>query len=158
MSAGTDVTIDLQTAARLAKCTPRRLQQLVKEGFIPKPSRGRYSLIGVVHGRIDALQEASRSGTALAAENRIRDARAKEIEIRTAKLANKLCDTEEALASMSAIVGMVRTEMSGVPARVTRDLNVRRQIEDAIRSGLNRVADRLRREASALRETGRAAS
>jgi hypothetical protein len=32
----------------------------VTEGFIPKPERGRYTTVGVVHGRIGSLLDEAR--------------------------------------------------------------------------------------------------
>jgi hypothetical protein len=51
---------------------------------------------------------------------------------------------------------MVRTEMGGVAARVTRDLALRRVIEKAINDALGRIVERLRRESAALRSGNQA--
>lgn len=45
------------TIAKLFNLTERRVQQLAKEGVIPKPEKGKYDLIGCVRGYIAYLQE-----------------------------------------------------------------------------------------------------
>lgn len=75
--------ITLEQAAALLKLTPRRVMQLVKEGWIQKTkARGGYALVAVVHGYIDFLQDEGRRTSKSAAESRVRDRRADEIEIR----------------------------------------------------------------------------
>lgn len=44
--------------AKLLEITPRRLQQLAKDGYIPKASRGKYSLVGAVQGYVRFLRAA----------------------------------------------------------------------------------------------------
>jgi hypothetical protein len=43
--------------ARLLNITERRLQQLAREGIVPKSSRGKYPLAGCIRGYIRFLQE-----------------------------------------------------------------------------------------------------
>lgn len=45
------------TVAKLLDISPRRLQQLHKEGVIPKGSRGKYPLVASVQGYIHYLRE-----------------------------------------------------------------------------------------------------
>ena len=45
--------------AKLFNVTDRRIQQLAKEGVIPKAARGKYPLIGVIQGYVSYLQERS---------------------------------------------------------------------------------------------------
>lgn len=47
------------TIAKLFNLTERRVQQLSKEGVIPKAERGKYELIGAVQGYVRYLQERS---------------------------------------------------------------------------------------------------
>ena len=50
-------TYPVATIARLLLLTERRVQQLVKEGVIPKTERNRYELAPAVQGYIRYLQE-----------------------------------------------------------------------------------------------------
>jgi hypothetical protein len=82
----------------------------------------------------------------------LRDAKARVVEMQLAERARDLIRYNEAETALDTVVGMVRTEMGGVAARVTRDLVMRRAIEKAINEGLTRVVDRLSEEITALRK------
>ena len=49
-------SFNIQAIAKLLKLSERRIQQLAKEGVIPKAERGKYDLIGSVQGYIDFLK------------------------------------------------------------------------------------------------------
>ncbi len=85
-------------------------------------------------------------------------ARAREIEIRTAEREHKLMQTDEAMAVLDDAVGTFLTELAGLPASVTRDLVLRRQIEEKIFEMRTRIADRFEAKLRSLRETGKAAA
>jgi hypothetical protein len=127
-------TIDLETAARLAMCTPRWIQELVKQGFIPKAERGRYTVLGVVHGRIKSLQDDQSRSSKSASATRVQDARAEEIKLRTDEKRGALLEQgqAEAIAVIDEFVGPLKSDLLAIPARVTADLALRRRIEDGI--------------------------
>lgn len=52
-------TYPVSTIAKLLLLSDRRVQQLTKEGVIPKAERGRYELAPAVQGYIRYLQERS---------------------------------------------------------------------------------------------------
>jgi hypothetical protein len=85
----------------------------------------------------------------------VRDARASEIELRVAERERRVIDIDEAISAMQTVVGIVRTIMGGIAARVTRDLQLRRTIEKAINEGFELVVSKLREEVAALRGGGR---
>jgi len=64
-----------------------------------------------------------------AADSRVRDARAREIEVRNAV---RLIEIDEAMAIIEEMIGLFRAETAGLPARVTRDLQFRKTIEIAV--------------------------
>lgn len=47
---------DVHTLALYLNMTPRRVQQLVKRGIIPRGKRGEYDLLSCIHSYIDHLQ------------------------------------------------------------------------------------------------------
>jgi hypothetical protein len=143
--------INSETAGRLLMISSERVRQLVKEGWIIKLQKDQYRLVDVVQGYIRFRDSADRRAQRSAAENRVRDARAREIEMRTALRTHELCETEEAIAAMESVVGMVRSEFGGTAARFTRDLTERRRLDNEINACLNRVAARCGTEAKALR-------
>jgi phage terminase Nu1 subunit (DNA packaging protein) len=89
-----------------------------------------------------------------AADAHLREARAREIEVRTAERLGKLVAVEEFDAMIDAICGTFRTELSGLPARVTRDVMLRRTIETEITGILHRIADIAEANAARLEGAG----
>lgn len=149
--ASTAGTITVQQAAALLMCSDRHVQMLVKSGHINKPERGRYNLVSCVHGRIAALQEERKNETKTAAENRVKDARAREIEMRNARADKALIDTADAISLVDEILGIIRSGFSGLPARMTRDLTERAKMEGEIDAILNRASARLVKKGGDLR-------
>jgi hypothetical protein len=84
----------------------------------------------------------------------VQAARAREIELRTAQRAGLLIETDEAFAILDDVFGMLRSDLGGLPATVTRDLEIRREIEKGVNEILNRTAKRLSLRAQALRANG----
>ncbi|MBI1649866.1 hypothetical protein [Hyphomicrobium sulfonivorans] len=135
-------SIKAEVAAALIRVTLRRLQQLVAEGWIKKEA-GHYTIRGVVHGYLNFLDSVRERATKNEADNRVRAARAREIELRTAREESELIPTDEAVAYTQAVVGALISRMNGLPAQITRDLNERRRIEamlDKIRSEVAAVS------------------
>lgn len=154
--AATDNTIDVGTAAKLALCTPQWIHALVGKGFIRRASRGRYTVIDVVHGRIKSLQEEQKTTTKSAADSRLKDLKAREVEIRIAQAEHRLIGTEEALAVLDEVVGTIRAECAALPAKVSREVAVRRMVENELNGVFARAAERLAERGAALRASGEA--
>ena len=75
--------IPIGQAARLLMISEERIRQLVKQGYVPKSERRGYvQLVGAVQGYLKYLKEDERRSTRSAADSRVRDARALEIELR----------------------------------------------------------------------------
>jgi len=118
-----------------------RLDQLVDEGVIQRVAKGQYDLIDACARYVKYMRNEDRRSTKGAADVRVRDARAHEIEIRTAERMGRLVSVEDFDAMIDEIGGAFRAEIGGLPARVTRDLTLRRKIEVEGHAILNRVAD-----------------
>lgn len=144
-------TITLETAAKLLRLTPRRLQQLTAEGWIKKTGRGQYTVVGVVQGYLDFRDDVDARAAKSASQSRVQDARAREIEQRTALKDRSLIPIDEALDAIASVVGTLRTELSGLPARLSREIGMRTTIEREINASLNRVSQQFDQEAQVLR-------
>lgn len=142
--------------AALLGVSTQWLARLEQTGYAARQGANAWPRDDTVRGYIRFLREDARRSSKSAADSRVRDARANEIELRVAERAHTLIEREEAETAMAAVVGMVRTEFGGLPARVSRDLGTRHLIETGINDSLNRVASRLRAEAASLRSRGRA--
>lgn len=146
--------ITADQACKLLMLSNERIRQLVKSGYIQQESRGKYNLVGVVQGYIRFLKDEERRTTRVSSESRVRDARAQEIELRMAEKRRELVPLEDATAAFDLVVGKVKEEFSGLPARTTRDIPLRRKIEEEINGSLGRVAESLRASAEFLRTGG----
>lgn len=149
-------TITTTQAARLLMLSDERVRQLTKSGYVPSLAQGRYNLVAVVQGYIKYLKDDERRSSRSVADNRVRDARAAEIERRMAREDRDLIMLDEAMAAYDFATGLYLTSISGLPARMTRNASERRRLEAICDGERQRLADRFAEGASALR-TGEAA-
>jgi hypothetical protein len=133
-----------------------RVRILTNEGVLKQSGKGKYDRDETTRNYVTWLRDQNRLANKTTSEGRVRDARATEIEIRTAERSRRLITLDEAQESNAIVCGTVRTEFGGFAARFTRDLALRRDIEKAVNESLARIADRLNAEALAL-ATGRRA-
>lgn len=146
--------ISISQAARLLMISDERVRQLVKAGYIPKAARNTYPLVGVVQGYIRSIKDEQKTSSRTVAENKVRDARAEEIAIRIAEKMRELIPLDDALAVIDKVLAIVVAELTGLPARVTRDVPTRRLIEKELDASRNRMAAAFRSSAATLREGG----
>jgi hypothetical protein len=133
--------ITTEVACRLLMLSRRRLDQLAKGGWITRHAPGRWRVLDLVQGYVRFLRDEGRRTSKSAAESRVHDARAREIEARTAERLGKLVPLEDFDTFVDLVCGAIRAELSGLPARFTRDLVQRRALEREIQGLLERVAD-----------------
>lgn len=143
--------IPIGQAARLLMISEERIRQLVKEGHVPRSEkRGYVQLVGTVQGYLRYLKDEERRSSKSAADSRVRDARALEIELRIAERSRELIPVEDALTDMAEFAGLVRSELAGLPARLTRLIDERQKVETEIDALLVRLAQKADEKASAL--------
>ena len=146
--------IQIGAAAKLIGVTPTRLRQLVDEGRIERPRQGYVFLGSAIQGHSPQLREAAemaRKNTTLDAS---RDAKTRETEIKIAQRMRDLIPIEDAMAGFDALVAKVNSELIGLPARVTRDKIMRKQIEGEVDGSRHRIADALGKAGKTLVEGG----
>src|SRR5262245_41567060 len=76
-------TLSSRDAAKLVMLTPEHLGQLSRDGWIIRRDIGRWDVIELVQGLIRYLRDEQRRSSKSAGDSAIRQARAKEIEVRT---------------------------------------------------------------------------
>ena len=140
-------------AGRLLMISGERVRQLSKEGWIAKAGHNKFHLVDVVQGYLRFRNDADRRSTKTAADSRVRDARAREIELKNAQREGRLIEVDDAIEVVDKIVGVMLTGLSGLAARATRDLQVRRDIERAINETKQEIADTAAEETLAYRKT-----
>lgn len=151
MSTETGV-ITRETAAKLLMLTPRHIARLVADGWIKKSADDRYTVVGCVQGYIGYLKDESRRNSQRSAVTEKDAARTREIELRIAMRERTLVGVDEAQVVCDAVIGAVRAEVDGLPARMRRDRALREELQKLLDGILIRAADRLDQEMRALRQ------
>ena len=118
----TELTYKVGVVASIFGVTERRIQQLAKDGIIPKPVKGNYELIGCVQGYIAFMQERAfgkDSGALDAHQERARllKAQADKTELEVQTLNGQLIPSAEVEAGWSALVVAFRSRLLGLPTR-----------------------------------------
>lgn len=155
--AGGGDQITFEVAGRLLMIGPERIRQLIKAGYIVRTKPGYTTVVSAVQGYIRFLKDDARQNTKSAAASRAVDARAQEIELRIKERTRELIPQEDAIMAMDLLVGEVNRQLSGLPARITRDVPLRRQIEAKVNEAKGEIARALE-GGRFLAATGREAS
>jgi hypothetical protein len=113
-------TYPVGTIAKLLLLTERRVQQLTKEGVIPKAERGRYELAPAVQGYIRYLNERSRGSDEDVANyerERARKTRAQadEAEERVRLMRGQSHDAEAVAFYMGKSIAATRARLLSIP-------------------------------------------
>lgn len=137
--------ITLDVAGRLLMIGPERVRQLIKAGYITRPKPGYTTVISAVQGYIRFLKEDARKDTKTAAQSRTSDARARKIELEIAREERDLIPKADAYLAMDIVVAEVNQQLSGLAARTTRDVPLRREIEAKVHDAKARIAEALTR-------------
>jgi hypothetical protein len=152
-----DLAETLVSAAALSALlgiSSQRVGQLASEGLFTR-IKGKFKLGDAVPAYTNRLRTDVRRSSA--AEEKVRTARAAEIEARTAERLHRLVDKEETLAAVDDVLGVLVSALCSVPAQVTQDLRLREVIEAKIDDARRIAVDRLAAHAAALRASGQAA-
>ncbi|RWC78341.1 MAG: hypothetical protein EOS71_03725 [Mesorhizobium sp.] len=150
-STGPSLITGLQLA-RLLDLTPRRVQQLVREGAIPKADRDRYPLVAATQGYLKWLTDGDRLVAGSASAQRVANARANEIE---AKIRERLCGLipiEDQRMSISTLLDLLRAELADLPGRLP--LHIRSAVKADIAASIKRI-EKTAAHAMRMAEIGR---
>lgn len=139
-----------QAAALLRLGSAERVRQLIREGWIKKAERGTVFWRDAVWGRFDWYEDRLKTAMQQSSSNKVRDARTREIELRTAQRAGTLVPLVDVIATFDVIFGTLRAEAEGLPARISRDREIRNRAQD----GINGMFDRASAAIAALRQQG----
>jgi hypothetical protein len=152
------VTVSTKEIAGLVGLQEDRIGQIEKAGkWIKRSGHNQWPLVATLAGLVKFYRSEITKPKPTVGNDDLKKARAREIEIRIEERLHRLTRTEECIAAGDDVVGTVRSEMQSVATRVTRDLALRRQLEDEVDAGLNRASARLRAHGESLRTTGKAA-
>lgn len=148
--APTDLTLGPKEAAKVFGRSTSWMHGLIAAGFVGPGIKGRYNLQAIARGVVGHFEAALTRATKTASDNKVKDARAREIELRIAERERKLVPLESALGLINEICGLVRQNLDGLAARCTRDLELRRTIEKETDAALVRIAEAIERHGRVL--------
>jgi hypothetical protein len=146
--------VSASAISRQLDLSRQRIAQLVDEGVIERRPDDRFDQDAARVAYLRWLRSEDRRGKKNAADGRLRDARAREVELRIAEREHRLIDMAEHEAVLTEVLGIVVAAMDGMPARITRDLRLRAVIEAEINDTLNRAAARATKRGAELAATG----
>ncbi len=130
----TGATVRLSELRQILGDDPKtgHLARAVAAGKLNPDKQHRVPITAAVPLFFSALRQEAAAGTATAAAEAARAARAEAQELRLAEARRELVPVEDGEAALDHVVGEILTMISGLPARVTRDIPVRRRIEAEI--------------------------
>jgi hypothetical protein len=145
-----DAALNVEQAAGLLQVSTAWIRRLTNEGVFSKVD-GRYRLIDTVQAYLRYVKDEQRRTGKAAVTNRVIEARAREIELRTAQRERSLIEIDDVLGTLDEMVGMFLTGLSELPAACGgRDLTARRTIEAATRDLRQRIADKAKAKCKEL--------
>ena len=139
--------------AKLLDLSERRVQQLSREGVIPKATRGQYDLIGSVRGYVRYLRDQAAKAQAgapdYAAERaRFLRARADLAEMEAEERRGAVIAAEDVEAAWIAVLALLRTRLLALPDRLAPQVQgaespgaVRDMLREALREALEELAE-----------------
>jgi len=137
------IQISAAQAAQLIGVSTRRLQQLVADGWIERPNRGKYTFAAVIQGYLKFLKDDEHHTSKSAEERRVRLARAEEIELRNARQELGLVPRDEVVAYTRRVASAMFDRLDALPARLTLDVDGRRRLKVAVADIRSEIERRL---------------
>ncbi|WP_226577293.1 hypothetical protein [Acuticoccus sediminis] len=139
-------------AAALFDCSARWVQKRARAGYFSPVARGCFRLADVVRGFTRAADEAEARARGSDADDRLRHARAREVEARTARLDARSVDVDEVTAFAAAAAEIMLSEYAGLPARIGCDPSEIAKIEAIFGQRRDRLAARMSGVIAQLRD------
>ena len=137
--------------AKLLDLSERRVQQLSREGVIPKAERGQYDLIGSVRGYVRYLRDQAVKSQAgapdyMAERARFIRARADLAEMEAQEKRRSLIAADQVEAAWVAVLALLRTRLLALPDRLAPQAFEQPTVGDTrnlIRAAIREVLDDL---------------
>lgn len=129
---------DTATACKLLMISNQWLGQLIKDGWIKRIGRGRFNVVDVVQGHIKYMRDEARRTSQTQSVSRVQTARAEQIELETRVKLGELIPVDDLCDFLDGTIGTFRSELAGVAAASTRDMEVRAEIEKNVDAAIDR--------------------
>lgn len=148
-------TVNAEMLGLIMGITARRVQMLEKESVFKKRGRGKYVLAGAGEAYAKYLSKSEvdrREGTPV--RELVDIERARKLKLENDQLENTLLPTQLALSAVDLIMGVLQSELAGLPAQASDDVAVRHKVEDGCTRVLKSVSERFEKAGEAM-EAGR---
>jgi hypothetical protein len=132
--------LSLEAFRRLVGAAPGEVEDLVSRGVLPQPEPGQIGLVLGVAAYLSHLKTRARDATLSQAATAARDARAEASELALAVARRDVIPDDQAEAAADFLCAVITRELTGLPARATRDLRARSTMEAALRAALTGIA------------------
>ena len=131
-------TVPLATVAKLLDLTERRVNQLAKDGVLPKTARGRYELVPVVRAYIAYLrQKAVNSDVGKddwgTQRTRLTKLKADMAEMEKRQMEDSLIPADDVSDAWEAMVSNMKAKMLSLPSKVATAVFVAEDVSEAKR-------------------------
>lgn len=133
--------VDVHTLAQALERSPRRVQQLARQGVLPREEPGEYPLADAMVAHTEYLERINGSGEIEVARARKTAAKAELREIDLAVEAGEMVDLEDAREEQGEALSQVRARLLNLPSLAPRVVNrdgeerkelVRQELEEAL--------------------------
>ncbi len=143
--------ISLADAMSLTGFTKVTIGKLVADGFLTREGRGVFRLGDLVQAVMNHLRAQKKNAAQTVETKRIQTARAEEIEQRTRRAADQLWEQEDVFAFVDKYSWMLLRKIEGMPAALTRDLELRKKMEDWLNVMRTEFVEELKKDAEIAR-------
>lgn len=143
-----ETVVPLKTIARALDLTERRVNQLVKDGVLPKTERGRYELIPVVKAYVNFLRNNSVNSDVgaddyAAQRTRLTKAKADMAEMEKLQMEDSLIPADDVENAWDTMVSNMRAKMLSLPSKVATAVFVAEDVSEAKRTIKEQVNEAL---------------
>ena len=145
-----EITID--DFANLIGVTPRTVRNYISNGTCTSGGRGKVLLRQSVQGCIAAARVARPDSLLDKARARALDARTRAQEQRIAREDRATISMEDAMAAIEEVTAVFVVAVESLPARLTRNMNVRAELEEMTFKVREEVADAIGKRARNLEQ------
>lgn len=144
-----DQSVPLATIAQFLDLTERRVNQLVKEGVLPRADRGKYPFLGCVKGYIKYLRAMANDGSLSLTDERTRltRAQAEGEEMKVKALKGDLIHRDTAERVWEDVIVACRSRLLSMPSKVAPIVvhcktipEIRDKIESLVHEALNELS------------------
>lgn len=146
-------TVSSTQMAEIMDLGVRQVQILANENVFQKVSHGKYRLKGAgkSYAKYLSKSEVDRQNGGTSMDD-LRFEQARKLRLENEQTEGALISTDLAIAAIDKILGVVQSELAGLPAQASDDVVVRRKVEDGIERILTAITGRSTKAGKALEE------